>query len=177
MGRIVRTLAIVLWVVVVPVALVGCGSSDDGAGDGGSAGPTGGGSVGSLTASAAPDPSISPTTPPASEDDGDDVSGTWSGTWQNTSPDHASGTFEATWEQDGSYLNGSIVVEGTPCLSTGEVKGVVANGMIQFGAVKAQSEIGFTGLLGDGDTMSGSYEASATCADATGNWTAEKTGD
>lgn len=120
--------------------------------------------------------SISPTESPSSGDDGDDVSGTWSGTWQNTSPDDAAGTFEMTLAQEGSKMTGSIVVHGTPCLSAGEISGVVSNGEIQFGAVKAQSQIVFTGSLGEGDTMGGSYRASANCADATGSWEAEKTG-
>jgi hypothetical protein len=72
---------------------------------------------------------------------------------------------------------GSIVVHDTPCLSAGEISGVVSNGEIQFGAVKAQSQIVFTGSLGEGDTMGGSYQASANCADATGSWEAEKTGE
>jgi hypothetical protein len=122
-----------------------------------------------MSASLAPTTSISPTEPPPSADDGDDVSGTWSGTWQNTSPDGSSGTFEMTLEQDGSAMTGSIVVHDTPCLSAGEISGVVSNGEIQFGAVKAQSQIVFTGSLGEGDTMGGSYQASANCADATGS--------
>lgn len=35
----------------------------------------------------------------------------------------------------------------------------------------------FTGSLGEGDTMGGSYQASANRADPTGSWEAEKTGD
>jgi len=175
MGKVSPVRAWASMAVLLGLLLVACGSSEDGAA---TTGPSGGGAgVGSMSVSLAPSVSISPTELPSSEDDGDDVSGTWSGTWQNTSPDDASGAFEMTLEQEGSTMTGSIVVDGTPCLTTGEISGVVSNGEIQFGAVKAQSEIVFTGSLGEGDTMGGSYQASPDCANATGSWEAEKTGD
>lgn len=174
MGTASSRWAPVAMAVILGLLLAACSSSDGG---GATTGPSGGGGgAGSMSTSPAPSTSISPTESPSSADDGDDVSGTWSGTWQNTSPDDAAGTFEMTLAQEGSKTTGSIVVHGTPCLSAGEISGVVSNGEIQFGAVKAQSQIVFTGSLGEGDTMGGSYQASANCADATGSWEAEKTG-
>jgi len=100
------------------------------------------------------------------------LSGQWSGAWQDTSPDQSGGTFVVTWTQTGSVLAGSIMVKGTPCLTTGQVTGSLSGSSISFGAVSGRVTISYTGTVAS-DTMKGTYSA-PTCGNAKGNWSATK---
>ncbi len=78
-----------------------------------------------------------------------------------------------TWQQNGTALIGTIVIEGAPCLSAGAVTGKLRGSLITFGVVSGQAEVNYAGTFSD-DTMSGSY--ATNCGNAEGEWTAAKTG-
>ncbi len=158
-------------VVLVCVALLATACTKSSGGGGGQ--PTGTGSAqptASLRSSETPTQSSSETGGPTPEGD---LSGAWSGTWANSTPDTSAGTFELKWQQNGTTLIGTIVIDGTPCLSGGAVTGKLRGSLISFGAVKGQVEVNYAGTFSS-DTMSGSY--ATNCGNAQGEWTATKTG-
>ena len=120
------------------------------------------------SATALPSPAPSP-----SAATGTGIAGTWNGTWQDKTPDQAGGTFVVTLTQSGNALTGSIVVKGTPCLTSGTVTGAVNGNAISFGAVSGRIQIKYDGSI-TGSTMKGTYTASAACSDATGAWQAAR---
>jgi hypothetical protein len=122
------------------------------------------------TPSSSPLPSASPA-PSASAAPG--LGGTWNGTWQDVTPDQVSGTFALTWTQSGSTLTGTILVKGTPCLSSATVSGSVNGSTINFGAVSGTHTVVYDGTI-SGTTMKGTYTAPAACIDAKGTWAATK---
>ncbi len=87
--------------------------------------------------------------------------------------DNSEATFEVTWNQQGSALEGTITIEGTACLTAGVVRGTLSGNDIDFGVVQREVEVNYTGTV-FGDTMSGTY--STTCDNARGEWEAEKSG-
>jgi hypothetical protein len=99
------------------------------------------------------------------------ISGKWSGSWANTTSNDATGTFTIEWVQSGSSLDGTISIKGTPCLDGGSISGEVHGATIEFGAVKGQVLVEYTGKI-DGDSMSGTYETD--CGNAEGTWEASK---
>jgi hypothetical protein len=146
-------------------------SSDEPAGSTGTTGSSATETTGSTGTSGSPTGSA--TAEPAAAD----LSGTWDGTWTDTSPDTSSGTFELVWQQDGSSLDGTITVHGTACLTDAGITGVLSGGQISFGAVEGQVTISYDGdVAGDGASMQGTYQASASCANATGDWKAHEVG-
>lgn len=168
-----RNLQIVVVLACVALLATACTKSSTGNGGGGGGQPTGTGSVqptASLQPSETPTQSSSETGDPTPEGD---LSGKWSGTWANSTPDTSTGTFELTWQQNGTALIGTIVIDGTPCLSGGAVTGKLRGSLISFGVVSGQVEVNYAGTF-SGDTMSGSYATS--CGNAGGEWTATKTG-
>ncbi len=124
----------------------------------------------SPAATATPAPSVAPS-PPAAGAGG--IAGSWNGTWQDKTVDQASGTFVVTLAQKGTALTGSIIVKGTPCLTSGTVTGAVNGSTINFGAVSGRVQITYSGSV-IGTTMKGTYAASAMCGDAKGDWQATK---
>ena len=121
-------------------------------------------------ATPSPVPSASPSAPASSAPT---LAGTWNGTWQDVTPDQVSGTFVLTWTQNGSDLTGSIVVKGTPCLSSATVTGTVSGSAISFGAVSGKNTVAYNGTI-SGSTMKGSYTAPAAFGAAKGTWAAAK---
>ena len=99
------------------------------------------------------------------------VAGTWQGTWTNTSGGAASGTFQIDWQQQGSKLNGTIAITGTPCLAGGRITGNLDGDAIDFGVVSGAYKVNYKGSL-SGTTMSGTY--STDCGNSKGTWEASK---
>jgi hypothetical protein len=102
---------------------------------------------------------------------GSDLSGNWTGTWTDTSPDHSTGSFQLRWQEQGTALTGTIVVNGTRCLTNGTITGGLNGDTISFGAVAGQVVVTYTGKV-SGTTMSGTY--GTACGNAVGTWQASK---
>lgn len=118
----------------------------------------------------------STTAPPATAtvatSTGSALDGTWTGTW-NSSDTADNGAVTIQWKQTGQQLAGTIIVTNTPCVTNGTITGVVSGAAITFGAVQGATTIAYTGTL-SGTTLSGTYQANASCANATGRWSATK---
>lgn len=116
-----------------------------------------------------------PTAPPSESSESPvaevGITGTWPGSWANTTPDSSKGSFTIEWMQSGSSLQGTISIQGTPCLDGGSIGGEVHGDTIEFGAVKGQVLVKYTGTI-KGDSMSGTYETD--CGNAEGTWEASK---
>jgi hypothetical protein len=104
----------------------------------------------------------------------DTLTGAWSGAYASTSSPGSNGTFTIQFTQSGSQLSGTINIQGSPCITTGTIIGTLNGGQITFGAVEGEQTIQYTGSV-SGNTMSGTYSA-PQCGNATGTWTASKTG-
>jgi hypothetical protein len=124
---------------------------------------------GEVSTSPAPEPSPTPSARPSTTPLGS-LSGTWKGTWTNETPFAAVGTFTLTWAQQGTKLYGALGVEGSNCLTAGNVTGTIAGNKISFGAVEGDVTIEYVGTVSDDDRMVGTYETD--CGDASGTWTA-----
>ncbi|MGZ6544712.1 MAG: hypothetical protein ACXVEI_05320 [Actinomycetota bacterium] len=178
-----RARGIAIAIACVAVVSAGCSKSSNGSGTtgptgAGATGTTGAGTTGASGASGAATGATgsSPSAPPVTGGGATALAGTWTGTWQNLSPAPASGTFVIKWTATGSdALTGTIDVSGAGCVSNGKIAAALQGGKISFGVVQGQASVTYTGSV-SGDTMSGTYAASATCADAKGNWKATKTG-
>jgi hypothetical protein len=158
-----------LLVVGACVAMIGgaCTKSDGG----GSTGSTGTTQTSGPTGSTGTTGISGPTGTTAQPEPISGLAGTWSGTWTNSTPDDATGTFELKWTQDGAKLDGTIQIDGTPCLTGGSITGKVRGDSINFGVVSGQVEVNYAGTV-SGNEMSGTYATS--CGDASGDWQAVK---
>ena len=124
-----------------------------------------------------PEPSTTtaaPTTasPPGSPPGGDvDLTGTWNGTYGIG--EQATGTFTVEFTQSGNQISGTIDIQGSPCVSHGDISGGLTGNQITFGAVEAEKSISFTGEV-SGDHMSGDYSAPDCAPPNTGDWEADR---
>ncbi|MFD6287775.1 hypothetical protein [Streptomyces sp. NPDC060205] len=98
------------------------------------------------------------------------LTGAWTGDW---STGFGTGGFTATLSQDGDRLTGDLKVTGVPCSLDGSLDGTLDGDRITFGSVSSEKRITFTGSV-DGDTMRGTFETD--CYDASGPWTARRSG-
>jgi hypothetical protein len=121
----------------------------------------------SRTTTAAPTTASPPGSPPG----GVDLTGTWNGTYG--AGDQVAGTFTVEFTQTGNQVSGTIDIQGSPCVSQGEISGALSGNQITFGAVEAEQSISFTGEV-SGDHMSGDYSAPDCEAGTSGNWEADR---
>lgn len=149
----------------------GCGDDDDSAKT-----PTAAAAVATSPASTvATSPTAAPATAPpatATTSTGSALDGTWTGTW-NSSDTSDNGAVTIQWKQSGQQLAGTIVVSNTPCVTNGTITGTVSGTTITFGAVQGATTIAYTGTL-SGTSLSGTYQANASCGNAKGRWSATK---
>jgi len=101
---------------------------------------------------------------------GASLEGTWSGTWDTDIP-QVNGTFSWTIEANPNGFTGTIDIQDTSCVSSGQVDIALDGDTITIGSIQAEQPITFTGTL-SGDTMSGTYDASACPPPNTGSWEA-----
>ena len=133
---------------------------------GGATGPT-------ATAPAGPTESTGPTA--ATGPTGAAVlEGTWSGTWDTDVP-QVNGTFSWTIEATPNGFTGTIDIQDTSCVSSGQVDIALDGDTITIGSIQAEQPITFMGTV-SGDTMSGTYDASACPPPNTGSWKAVRSG-
>jgi hypothetical protein len=102
------------------------------------------------------------------------LEGTWSGTWDTDIP-QVKGTFSWTIEATPSGFTGTIDIQDTSCVSNGQVDIALDGDTITIGSIQAEQPITFTGTV-SGDTMSGTYDASACPPPNTGSWGAVRSG-
>ena len=133
---------------------------------GGGTGPTGTAPTGP-TESTGPTAATGPTGAAALE-------GTWSGTWDTDIP-QVNGTFSWTIEATPNGFKGTIDIQDTSCVSNGQVDIALDGDTITIGSIQAEQPITFTGTV-SGDTMSGTYDASACPPPNTGSWEAVRSG-
>jgi hypothetical protein len=100
----------------------------------------------------------------------DALEGTWSGTWDTDIP-QVHGTFSWTIEATANGFKGTIDIQDTSCVSNGQVDIALDGDTITIGSIQAEQPITFTGTV-SGDTMSGTYDASACPPPNTGSWEA-----
>ena len=98
------------------------------------------------------------------------LEGTWSGTWDTDVP-QVNGTFSWTIEATPNGFTGTIDIQDTSCVSNGQVDIALDGDTITIGSIQAERPITFTGSV-SGDTMSGTYDASACPPPNTGSWEA-----
>lgn len=102
------------------------------------------------------------------------IAGTWEGTW-SSSEFEVSGTFMMTFEETDDGFTGTIQIQGSDCVTDGQVTAAVHGTAITIGAVQAEQEIAFAGEVSD-DAMSGTYSSPAGCGDDSGTWEATLAG-
>ena len=102
------------------------------------------------------------------------LEGTWSGTWDTDIP-QVNGTFNWTIEATPNGFKGTIDIQDTSCVSNGQVDIALDGDTITIGSIQAEQPITFTGTV-SGDTMSGTYDASACPPPNTGSWEAVRSG-
>ena len=102
------------------------------------------------------------------------LEGTWSGTWDTDIP-QVHGTFSWTIEATANGFKGTIDIQDTSCVSNGQVDIALDGDTITIGSIQAEQPITFTGTV-SGDTMSGTYDASACPPPNTGSWEAVRSG-
>jgi hypothetical protein len=102
------------------------------------------------------------------------LEGTWSGTWDTDIP-QVNGTFSWTIETTPNGFKGTIDIQDTSCVSNGQVDIALDGNTITIGSIQAEQSITFTGTV-SGDTMSGTYDASACPPPNTGSWEAVRSG-
>ena len=105
---------------------------------------------------------------------GASLEGTWSGTWDTDIP-QVNGTFSWTIEATPNGFKGTIDIQDTSCVSNGQVDVALDGDTITIGSIQAEQPITFTGTV-SGDTMSGTYDASACPPPNTGSWEAVRSG-
>jgi hypothetical protein len=92
------------------------------------------------------------------------LSGSWSGTYTGG----GNGTFSLDWQQSGSNLTGTIVLDGDS-EDPIPINGTVNGSTINFGTVGGPNGVTYTGKM-SGSSMSGTWKAPV----GSGNWTATK---
>jgi hypothetical protein len=102
------------------------------------------------------------------------LEGTWSGNWDTDVP-QVNGTFSWTIEATPNGFTGTIDIQDTSCVSNGKVDIALEGDTITIGSIQAEQPITFTGAV-SGDTMSGTYDASACPPPNTGSWEAVRSG-
>ena len=102
------------------------------------------------------------------------LEGTWSGTWDTDIP-QVHGKFSWTIEATPNGFTGMIDIQDTSCVSNGKVDVALDGDTITVGSIQAEQPITFTGRV-FGDTMSGTYDASACPPPNTGSWEAVRSG-
>jgi hypothetical protein len=117
-------------------------------------------------------PTATPGSPAGSPPGGDvDLTGEWNGTYG--AGEQVAGTFTIEFEQTGNQVTGTIDIQGSPCVSHGDISGALSGNQITFGAVEAEQSISFTGEV-SGDHMSGDFAAPECEAGTSGDWEADR---
>ena len=176
-GTIVSAISIRFLRTVLPVALLGLVACTSGSTEVTGGEPTGATAVEPTgpTAATGSTSAVGPSaaTGPTGVAEGS-IAGTWDGTWTSGEFEN-SGSFSMTFEPTGDGFAGTIQINGSSCVSDGEVTAAVEGDRITIGAVQAEERIDFEGRV-SGDTMSGTYSSPAACGNDSGTWEATLVG-
>lgn len=98
------------------------------------------------------------------------VSGNWSGLWKSGIGIGGS-NLSMNLIQKGSYLNGTILIEGSSCFSAGNIYGTVSGNNIACTIFSGDLRIDFNGTLVE-NNMNGSYVVinGGVCTGDSGSW-------
>ncbi len=170
LGRPTRRMLALACAVAIVAGLAGCRLNP----------PEGPASTATQTGTVSQTPSAAPTeaaptsaTPTQATTPLGALSGTWDGTWVNATPVAASGTFTLVWAQQGDEFFGALTVEGSNCLTAGNVTGNIVDKKVSFGAVEGSTTIQYDGTVVDRDTIEGTYR-STDCSGVSGTWAAKR---
>jgi hypothetical protein len=116
-----------------------------------------------------------PTTTPSPSGTGEipNLAGSWYGTY-STPQGVEVGTFQIQFTQDGNQISGTIDIEGSPCVTHGEISGALSGDTIAFGAVQAEQAISFNGTVDGSAHMEGEYSAPSCEGGGSGIWEADR---
>ena len=166
--HVMRRLAPLL--LVLAAVAVACGGSSEPSGPTATTGATE--TSGGTTAGTGPTGETATTGATGSTDGF--VAGTWEGTWESGRYD-ISGTFTMTFEPSADGFAGTIAIQDSDCVSSGDIVAALNGDTISIGAVQAEQQIDFTGTL-RGDEMSGDYVSPQGCGNDAGTWEAHLIG-
>ena len=170
----IRSLVVRVLLPFALLALAACSSGSTDVTGGDATGPTATEPTGPTAvtgATAATGPSAA--TGPTGTTEGS-IAGTWDGTWTSTEF-QSSGGFSMTFESTADGFDGTIQIQGSECVSDGEVTASLDGDRITIGAVQAEERIDFEGQV-SGSTMSGTYHSPAACGNDSGTWEATLSG-
>lgn len=103
-----------------------------------------------------------------------DVTGFWSGSWSSSIVVQG-GAVTAQLVQNGTVLSGSFTIDGSPCLNTGDIDGVVSGTSVDFTVTSGVDDIHISGTY-NGTLISGTYSISmGLCAGDRGVFTLSRT--
>jgi hypothetical protein len=96
---------------------------------------------------------------------------------RNLGHGHPSGQWDVLLDDRGhaERLQGHDDIQDTSCVSNGQVDIALDGDTITMGSIQTEQPITFTGTV-SGDTMSGTYDASACPPPNTGSWEAVRSG-
>jgi hypothetical protein len=102
------------------------------------------------------------------------LEGTWEGTWGiERLPD--AGTFSMVITPSAGGFAGTIEIQDSTCVTSGTMTIGLKGDRITFGAVEAEKEVSFTGVV-SADQMSGTWETTSCPPPPSGIWEAVRSG-
>ncbi len=87
-----------------------------------------------------------------------DVTGFWSGSWSSSIVNQG-GTLSAQLVQTGTSLTGTFSIDGSPCISSGDIDGTISGLSIDFVVTSGIDDVHISGTL-NGSTIVGTYSIS-----------------
>ncbi len=103
-----------------------------------------------------------------------DVTGFWSGTW-TSNVSGGSGAVAAQLSQNGTALSGVFYIDGSPCITNGDIDGTITGNSIDFTVSSGTDDIHISGSL-SGGLITGTYSVSiGLCAGDHGTFSLSQT--
>ena len=97
------------------------------------------------------------------------LSGRWQGTWERTSAPPGKGTYTFTLTQTGKSIAGTIIAQGSACLTNHPLKGSVSGNKIDLHVSDKNVKADYAGTV-VGKTMSGTATVSCSLGTGTARW-------
>jgi hypothetical protein len=101
------------------------------------------------------------------------LTGTWSGTWQRTSQPPGEGTYTLKVTQLGSTITGTIVAQGSACLTKHQLTGTISGDRVTLHVADKGVTADYIGKV-SGMSMSGTATVSCTVGIGTATWKVTK---
>lgn len=99
-----------------------------------------------------------------------DMSGNWSGSWVSGNGMER-GNLSMSLMQKGANLSGTVIIDGSPCFSAGNISGIVNKNNMASAILSGSLRIDFNGTM-VGNNMNGSYAVinGGACTRDSGTW-------